>query len=110
MSKRVHSRVAVVAILLTAGSIGAFFSTPARAMIEAVMTCGSALPCLAWLNTSTGDGVKGTSTNGSGLEGLTKFKSAGKSAGKAGVLGQDTSTSGSLNSGVSGISFNGAGV
>ncbi len=110
MTKRVQLRVAVIAIVLTAGSSGALFSAPARAMIEAVMTCGSTAPCLAWDNTSSGDGVKGISTNGSGLEGLTKFKSAGKSAGKAGVLGTDTSTSGSLNSGVSGISVNGAGV
>ncbi|HET9343643.1 MAG TPA: hypothetical protein VFO25_12090 [Candidatus Eremiobacteraceae bacterium] len=85
-------------------------SAPARAMIESVMTCGSTAPCLEWDNTKSGDGVKGVSTNGSGLEGLTKFKSAGKPAGKAGVLGQDTSTTGTLNSGVTGISVNGSGV
>jgi hypothetical protein len=110
MAKHVQLRAAVIAVVLTVGSMGLLASAPARAMIEAVMTCGSTAPCLAWENTSSGDGVKGVSTNGSGLEGLTKFKSAGKTAGKAGVLGQDTSTSGSLNSGVSGVSVNGAGV
>jgi hypothetical protein len=110
MAKYVQFGVAVTAIVLTAGSMGLLASAPARAMIEAVMSCGSTAPCLAWDNTSSGDGVKGVSSSGSGLEGLTKFKSAGKSAGKAGVLGTDTSTSGTLNSGVSGVSVNGAGV
>jgi hypothetical protein len=110
MAKRVQLRVAIVAILLTVASFGVLFNGPARAAIEAAMNCGSSSPCLEWDNTKSGDGVKGVSTNGSGLEGLTKFKSAGKSAGKAGVLGQDTSTSGSLNSGVSGVSVNGVGV
>jgi hypothetical protein len=110
MAKRVQLQTAVVAIVLTAGSISVLISTPARAMIEAAMSCGSFSPCLEWDNTKNGDGVKGVSTNGSGLEGLTKFGSAGKSAGKAGVLGQDTSTTGTLNSGVTGVSVNGAGV
>ncbi len=110
MIKRVKLRVAILAIVLTTGSFGVLFSAPARAMIEAVMSCASSSPCLAWQNTATGDGMKGISNNGSGLEGLTKFKSAGKSAGKAGVLGTDTSTTGTLNSGVSGVSANGAGV
>lgn len=110
MAKGVKRRIALVAVLLTVGSFGVLFSSPARAMIESVMSCASTTPCLEWDNTKSGDGVKGVSTTGSGLEGLTKFKSAGKTAGKAGVLGQDTSTSGSLNSGVSGVSVNGAGV
>ncbi|HET9343644.1 MAG TPA: hypothetical protein VFO25_12095 [Candidatus Eremiobacteraceae bacterium] len=110
MAKGVKRRVALVAILLTAGSFGVMSSAPARAMIEAAMSCASTTPCLEWDNTKSGDAVKGVSSNGAGLEGLTKFKSAGKTVGKAGVLGLDTSTSGGLNSGVSGVSVNGAGV
>jgi hypothetical protein len=104
------ARIGLAAVFAAGALIGAATIGPARAAIEAAMNCASSAPCLAWQNTATGDGVKGVSTNGSGLEGLTKFKSAGKTAGKAGVLGQDTSTSGTLNSGVSGVSVNGAGV
>jgi hypothetical protein len=104
------ARIGLTAAFAVSTLAGAVMIGPARATIEAVMSCASSSPCLAWQNTSTGDGVKGISNNGSGLEGLTKFKSAGKTSGKAGVLGQDTSTSGSLNSGVSGVSVNGAGV
>ncbi|HLJ84783.1 MAG TPA: hypothetical protein VKT51_11465 [Candidatus Eremiobacteraceae bacterium] len=103
-------RLGVVVALLTGGTIGILSSAPARAMIEAAMTCGSTSPCLEWDNSKGGVGVKGVSSGGAGLEGLTKFNSTGKSAGKAGVVGQDTSTSGALNSGVSGVSVNGSGV
>jgi len=104
------ARIGLAAAFAVGSLAGSAMIGPARAAIEAAMSCASSGPCLEWDNTKTGDGVKGVSTNGSGLEGLTKFKSAGKSAGKAGVLGQDTSTSGTLNSGVSGVSVNGAGV
>jgi hypothetical protein len=110
MVKGLHLRIAIVAILLTGGSISLLFSTPARAMIEAAMTCGSGSPCLEWDNSKAGNGVKGVSASGAGLDGQTKFDSTGKSAGKSGVLGQDMSAKGTLNSGVSGTSVNGAGV
>src|SRR5579872_4927290 len=83
---------------------------PVRAAVDSLMTCGSLSPCLEWVNSKNGDAVKGVSTNGSGLEGQTKFNSTGKSAGKAGVLGADNSTAGTLNAGVSGTSANGTGV
>lgn len=83
---------------------------PARAEIMSAMSCALTSPCLEWDNTSSGDAVRGVSTKGAGLDGQTKFKSAGKTSGKAGVLGEDLSTSGNLDSGVSGVSTNGAGV
>jgi len=83
---------------------------PVRAAMDSLMTCGSLSPCLEWDNSKSGDAVKGVSTNGSGLEGQTKFNSTGKSAGKAGVLGADNSKAGTLNAGVSGTSTNGTGV
>jgi hypothetical protein len=58
----------------------------------------------------SGDAVKGVSTSGNALHGQTKFKSAGKTSGRAGVFGEDLSTSGNLDAGVSGVSKNGAGV
>ena len=83
---------------------------PARAEIMGAMSCALSTPCLEWDNTGSGDAVKGVSTKGNALHGQTKFKSAGKTSGKAGVLGEDLSTSGNLDSGVSGVSTNGAGV
>jgi hypothetical protein len=83
---------------------------PARAALEAVMSCAQTTPCLEWDNSKSGDAVKGVSTKGNALHGQTKFKSAGQTAGRAGVLGEDLSTSGNLNAGVSGISNTGTGV
>ena len=96
---------AVVIAAMTVASI-----PPARAAIEDAMSCASSTPCLEWDNSSTGDAVKGVSTKGNALHGQTKFKSAGKTTGKAGVFGEDLSTSGNLDTGVSGVSTNGSGV
>jgi hypothetical protein len=96
---------AVIALGLTAISVG-----PARASLEAVMSCAQSSACLEWDNTKSGDAVKGVSLKGNAIHGQTKFARAGKSAGKAGVLGEDLSASGTLNAGVSGVSTNGAGV
>jgi hypothetical protein len=97
-------------MVLTALGIAAASIPPARAAIEAVMSCAKSTPCLEWENTSSGEAVKGVSTSGNAVHGQTKFKSAGKNSGKAGVLGEDLSTSGNLDAGVSGVSKNGAGV
>jgi hypothetical protein len=96
--------------VLTSFGIAAASIPPARAAIEAAMSCEKSTPCLEWDNTSSGDAVKGVSTSGNALHGQTKFKSAGRTAGRAGVLGEDLSSSGGLDAGVSGISKNGAGV
>jgi hypothetical protein len=100
---------AAVAVLTTLG-IAAAWIPPARAAIEAAMSCAKATPCLEWDNSLSGDAVKGVSTSGNALHGQTKFKSAGKTSGRAGVFGEDLSTSGNLDAGVSGVSKNGAGV
>jgi len=96
--------------VLTGFGIAAASIPPARAAIEAAMSCAKSTPCLEWDNTSSGDAVRGVSTSGNALHGQTKFKSAGRTAGRAGVLGEDLSASGGLDAGVSGISKNGAGV
>ena len=100
----------VFAITLTMCMATVLAIPPARAEILSVMSCTLSTPCLEWDNTGTGDAIKGVSLKGDALHGQTKFKSAGKNVGKAGVLGEDLSTSGNLDSGVSGVSANGAGV
>ena len=100
---------AALAVLLVLG-VAAAWIPPARAAIEAAMSCAKSTPCLEWDNISSGDSVKGVSTSGNALHGQTKFKSAGKTVGKSGVLGEDLSTTGNLDAGVSGVSMNGAGV
>ena len=100
---------AAVAVLSTLG-IATAWIPPARAALEAVMSCAKTSPCLVWENSMSGDAVKGVSTSGNALHGQTKFKSAGKTSGRAGVFGEDLSTSGNLDAGVSGVSKNGAGV
>ncbi len=103
------------AVLITiaataAGALTILVLPPARAAIVDAMSCAQSTPCLEWDNTGGGDAVKGVSTKGNALHGQTKFKSAGKPSGKAGVFGEDVSTSGNLDSGVLGSSTNGAGV
>jgi hypothetical protein len=102
--------VAVSLSVAFAAAIAIVSVGPARAAVESFFACASSAPCLEWDNSQNGDAIKGVSTNGTALEGRTKFKSAGKTAGKSGVLGADVSTSGTLNSGVSGTSINGTGV
>jgi hypothetical protein len=100
----------VVGVALIASLAGAVCAGPAMAMIDAVMSCSQSTPCLEWDNAGSGDAVKGVSTKGDALHGQTKFKSAGKTAGKAGVFGEDLSSTGNLNAGVLGSSTNGTGV
>jgi hypothetical protein len=95
---------------VAAGAIAAASIPPARAAIIDAMSCAQSAPCLEWDNTGSGDAVKGVSTKGNALHGQTKFKSAGNTTGKAGVFGEDLSTSGNLDAGVSGVSTNGSGV
>jgi hypothetical protein len=104
------ARVAIVSALLLAMGIGAICVTPAHAAFNAIMSCAQSTACLEWDNTKTGDAVKGVSSKGDAIHGQTKFNSTGKTAGRAGVFGEDLSTSGTLNAGVSGVSTNGAGV
>lgn len=88
----------------------AFVIPPARAELLGAMSCALSSPCLEWDNTGGGDAIKGVSSKGNALHGQTKYNSTGKPSGKAGVFGQDLSTSGNLDSGVAGVSTGGAGV
>lgn len=105
-----NSRFALVAVALVGVAFGAAGVGPARAELDALMSCAKSGPCLQWSNSLTGDAIKGVSSKGNAVHGQTKFNSSGKTAGKAGVLGEDLSASGILDAGVSGISTNGAGV
>ena len=104
------SRAKIFAAVAVPTALGIAISwiPPARAAIEAAMSCAKATPCLEWDNSMSGDAVKGVSTNGNALHGQTKFKSVGKTSGRAGVFGEDLSTSGNLDAGVTGVSKNGA--
>jgi len=104
-----RSRLAVGGAAVAIAGITIASIPPARAAIEDAMSCAQSSPCLEWDNTGSGDAVKGVS-KGNALHGQTKFKSVGKTAGKAGVFGEDLSTAGNLNAGVLGASANGAGV
>ena len=94
--------VAAVVLVTSAGRV--------RAAIVDAMTCALSSPCLEWENTSSGDAIEGVSIHGNAVHGQTKFKSAGKSSGRAGVFGEDLSTSGTLDAGVAGAATNGTGV
>lgn len=102
-------RLALGACAALVAAIGIVTIGPARAEVESLLSCASTSPCLKWTNSASGDAIEGVSS-GIGVAGQTKFKSAGKTSGKSGVLGADVSTSGILNSGVTGTSVNGTGV
>jgi hypothetical protein len=73
-------------------------------------TCASTSACLTESNSKSGAGIQASSSKGDGSIGQTTFKSTTSGAGKAGVRGQDLSTSGKFNWGVLGTSSKGAGV
>jgi hypothetical protein len=107
-----HSRspFALWAAVLLAATIAAASLEPVRAAVGSLLSCASTAACLEWDNSGAGPAIKGVSTGGNGVSGQTKFKSAGKTSGAAGVIGTDLSTSGNLDAGVSGVSKNGTGV
>ncbi len=107
-----HSRspFALWAAVLATGTIAASSLEPVRAAVSSLFSCASTPACLEWDNGGAGPAIKGVSTGGNGVSGQTKFKSAGKTSGTAGVIGTDLSTSGNLDAGVSGVSTNGTGV
>ncbi|HEY7992998.1 MAG TPA: hypothetical protein VID24_02160 [Candidatus Eremiobacteraceae bacterium] len=102
-------RLVWLAAAMAAVSIAVVSMPQARAAIEDAMSCAQSTPCLEWDNSGSGDALKGVS-KGNAVHGQTKFKSAGKPAGKAGVFGEDLSSTGNLNAGVLGSSTNGTGV
>jgi hypothetical protein len=109
--------VLVVVTLLTASGVLAVALTPAasdqvRPLLQSlgIISCTSTGPCQEGKNSGTGPGLEGISAKGKGIIGQTTFKSTSSSNGQAGMLGQDMSTSGIFNVGVSGTSTNGIGV
>ena len=100
-----------VGLTLLAGLISIAIASSAGTRAEATdgtqpnASCSSSTPCLEEDNTSTGSGLKGTSTKGNGVIGTTKSKLS-----KAGVLGQDLQTTYTADFGVEGLSAVGTGV
>ncbi|HLJ83316.1 MAG TPA: hypothetical protein VKT51_03950 [Candidatus Eremiobacteraceae bacterium] len=72
-------------------------------------TCSSTGGCVSYANSSSGPGVASSSVKGSGLTGSTTLVGT-KTTNAAGVLGTDSSPSGSLDAGVKGVSKSGTGV
>lgn len=76
----------------------------------AVTSCSSTAACTGGTNSSTGPGVAGVSALGKGVTGTTTFNSTTSTNGQYGVYGQDSSTSGTFDAGVYGLSVRGVGV
>jgi hypothetical protein len=106
------SRYAAVAASLTL--VGALFlhgdTSRAAHKPTADITCSSPSPCIQYDNTGNGPGIKGTSTAGIGIAGTTFFNSTTFANGTSGVIGADSSTSGTFDKGVFGTTKIGAGV
>jgi hypothetical protein len=77
-------------------------------VVDAATTCATTAACVAGNNTSSGPGIAGTSSLGSGVSGVTKFNSTATTA-AYGIFGQDASTSGTNDAGVFGVSVRGVG-
>src|SRR5271167_4387409 len=107
-----RSWIAVFAILVCltfAWTTGAGRPYPASAGGVIDPTCTSSSPCIEYDNNGSGPGIRGISVTGNGLAGSTKNHSTSATNGRAGLIGNDIGT-GSFNSGVHGLSVNGAGV
>ena len=75
-----------------------------------INSCSKSSACVQFTNSGTGAGAQGTSLKGSGLIGVTQFNSTSASNGTSGLSGKDSSTSGTFDSGISGLSVRGTGV
>lgn len=102
--------IAIALCLAAALVVSVQRSHPAITSAVIDPTCTSSNPCIEYDNTSTGQGVKGTSAKGRGVVGVTTFNSTSSGNGTFGVFGNDASTSGTFDSGVSGLSVRGIGV
>lgn len=105
--------IALLAIPICLASIlvtSAERSHPASANGVIDPTCTSSLPCIEYDNHGSGPGVQGVGLAGNGLAGDTKVHSISATNARAGVFGNDRSTSGRFNSGVRGLSVRGTGV
>jgi hypothetical protein len=112
-----RGRLAVAAMILfiatvVVGALGPASSDEMRPLLRAlgIISCNSSGPCEEGKNAGTGAGLAGTSVKGSGVIGQTSLRSTTSANGKAGVLGQDLSSSGFYDAGVRGVSTRGSGV
>jgi hypothetical protein len=117
MARRGLVRFTVLVVLIVGAlGIGSALHLPALAAAEYARavapftTCSGGAACLLETNNGSGPGVKSVSAGGNGMIAQTTFKSTGVKNGEAGVLGQDSSATGSYDSGVKGTSYLGTGV
>lgn len=104
----ISALASIVAATIVAGSI---IRADATDGAQPNTSCATTTACLEGDNTSTGPGVKGTSTKGNGVVGTTKSKGTTPTNSHSGVLGQDLQTGGGVdNVGVEGTSTNGTAV
>lgn len=75
----------------------------------AITACSTTAACIGGTNSGTGAGVAGASSGGKGVTGTTTFASTSTTS-QYGVYGQDSSTTGSFDAGVYGLSVRGIGV
>jgi hypothetical protein len=108
------SRIGLSVALLGAFVLGVVSVHPIAKAVEmlAIVNCAATTPtpCTGGANSKNGPGVLGTSVNGHGVWGQTKYPSKSGSNFKAGTLGQDLSTTGKFDVGVLGTSTRGTGV
>lgn len=117
-SSLLSRRFGLAAFGVCAIAIGTTLHLPAFAAAEyhnlmspqTASSCTGSSPCLEWTNTAGGAALEGISKKGNGTIGQTAFKSTSQSNGKAGLLGQDVSASGTFDVGVLGTSLRGSGV
>lgn len=106
------SRIFVSAAVFAAFVFGSLTVHPIAQAVEsfAATTCTSGQSCIGGSNRSSGAGVLGTSANGTGVVGQTKFASTSLSKFASGVVGNDLSSKGKFDVGVWGKSVRGDAV
>jgi hypothetical protein len=108
-------RFLVLAVIVSSIGLGALTSasTISRVLADGGgapdTTCFSTNGCVSYANSSSGPGVASSSVKGTGLTGATTLVGT-KTTNAAGVLGTDSSSSGSFDAGVKGVSKAGTGV
>lgn len=105
--------VAICAVGATIiGALSPAASDDIRPFLQAlgIISCSGSSPCEEGKNAGKGAGLEGISAKGKGVIGQTTFNSTSSSNGQAGVQGQDLSTTGTNDTGVTGTSKKGIGV
>ena len=116
MSRALRFRIAGAAGAIALAAGGALLTPAGAAGVQPILhtfglvSCSTSSPCQEYDNTAAGSGLKGVSTKGTGLIGVTNFNKLGATNGTAGVSGTDTATRTTKNAGVLGTSNAGIGV